>query len=79
MSTDPRDIATEAAHRDLLRVTAHHVGGASITASYFGPDRAAYVRVLRASLAGLGVGVTEAPDRLVATFLGGRLLWITLP
>ena len=67
----PRDLAIRAALSDVAILSA--MAEDEIRASYFGPERGEYARVMREFLADLGGTLDELPDRLVARIRGREI------
>jgi hypothetical protein len=70
-SSDPRDQAIRAALRDVAALTAIVAG--EFYATYAGPERAAYVRILGAYVADLGGRLDDGPAGLGAAFEGRQI------
>jgi hypothetical protein len=68
-SQHPRDVAVRAALRDAALLASFVEN--RLQASYRGPERAEYVRVLGGFVADLGGTLEERPTELVA-LIGGR-------
>jgi hypothetical protein len=70
-STDPRDQAIRAALRDVAALAAIVAG--EFHATYVGPDRSAYLRVLGDYLADLGGRLEDGPSGPVVAVDGRRI------
>jgi hypothetical protein len=64
-SQHPRDVAVRAALRDAALLASFVEN--RLQASYRGPERAEYVRVLTGFVSDLGGSIEEGPSELVAT------------
>ncbi len=70
-STDPRDQAIRAALRDSAALASILAG--DFFASYDGPQRAEYLRVLRDNVTDLGGWLVDEPTGAVAAFDGRKI------
>jgi hypothetical protein len=70
-SHDPRDEAIRAALRDAAVLAG--IAADEFVATYQGPERSEYVRVLAAYVADLGGALDDGPWGVVATFAGRRI------
>jgi len=70
-STDPRDQAIRAALRDVAVLAA--IAAREFYATYGGPERTEYLRVLGAYVAGAGGPLEPGPNGFVAVFDDRRI------